>query len=318
MVRGPNWIGDHIMAEGFYRGLRKLYAGHHISLVSRVAAPELGFVAWDEYTPLGKGPLESEPRNFDLAITLVASVSAAVHLWRSGAKVRIGYAESVASLFLTDSLQWPGRIAGKHKRELYGDLLCWLGGHPETASAELEPAVPQKRVIIAPGASIGLREWPYFPELMGELNACFPDWEIVVVGSADQAHWSSRFRRLGFKLDDKIGKTSLGELTSLLGKGGIVICNDSGVAHLAALCGNPVLVLFGPGDPRYVSPGGQHVSIIRNPDLSCSPCESARCRAPFGYQRCLRSISVEAVMEKFSQVAIGSTLPRNRANLSVP
>jgi len=53
---------------------------------------------------------------------------------------------------------------------------------------------------------------------------------------------------------------------------------------------------MGPGDPIYIAPEGARVSVCRVDFLRCSPCESARCLAPYGYQQCLKLLSVSCVL----------------------
>lgn len=297
LVRGPNWIGDHVMAFPFFAGLRSYYAADHITLLSRVKANELGGCYWDDYVPLsGDKLLLRKP--FDLGITLPSGTSSAWLLFRLGIPIRIGYAEAIARIFLTQSIPFPGRGSQKHKSEIYGDLLRWIGGVPET------PITAQhtrgSKIVIAPGASITLREWPYYPELINEINRRFPGYPVVLVGETASRFWATRAERLGGRFENKIGKTTLAELMLLLQSARIVVCNDSGVAHLAGLVSCPGVVIFGPGDPRYIRPSFEGLLHLRDTELACSPCESSRCRAPYGYQRCLRNVSVDKVLDAIS------------------
>ena len=43
--------------------------------------------------------------------------------------------------------------------------------------------------------------------------------------------------------------------------------NDSGVTHLAAALGLPVVAIFGPSDPEKWAPRGDRVRILRDPCL---------------------------------------------------
>ncbi len=47
----------------------------------------------------------------------------------------------------------------------------------------------------------------------------------------------------------------------------LFIGNDSGITHLAAAVGTPVLALFGPTDPAVWAPRGPNVHILRAPTL---------------------------------------------------
>jgi len=51
------------------------------------------------------------------------------------------------------------------------------------------------------------------------------------------------------------------ELACWLAKARLYIGNDSGVTHLAAAVGTPVLALFGPTDPTVWAPRGQNVRV---------------------------------------------------------
>lgn len=54
----------------------------------------------------------------------------------------------------------------------------------------------------------------------------------------------------------------LGELASWLAGASVYIGNDSGISHLAAACGVPVVALFGPTDPRVWAPRGARVEVL--------------------------------------------------------
>ncbi|HLO67478.1 MAG TPA: glycosyltransferase family 9 protein [Holophaga sp.] len=55
---------------------------------------------------------------------------------------------------------------------------------------------------------------------------------------------------------------------------------DSGLGHLAAACGIPTLVVFGPTRPGYSAPMGPRVRVYRNGDLACLECWKLDCPVP--------------------------------------
>jgi len=57
------------------------------------------------------------------------------------------------------------------------------------------------------------------------------------------------------------------ELACWLATARVYIGNDSGITHLAAAVGTPVVALFGPTDPRIWSPRGPNVVVIARPSL---------------------------------------------------
>lgn len=63
-------------------------------------------------------------------------------------------------------------------------------------------------------------------------------------------------------LPDAVHIDDLYELACWLATARIYIGNDSGITHLAAAVGTPVVALFGPTDPRVWAPQGEHVRVI--------------------------------------------------------
>jgi ADP-heptose:LPS heptosyltransferase len=87
---------------------------------------------------------------------------------------------------------------------------------------------------------------------------------------------------------------ALPALCALVARASVVVAADSGVAHLAAAVGVPVVVLFGPTDERVWAPAGHRVAVLRH----------AACRRPEGLRSsascppgacCLRDLPVARV-----------------------
>ena len=57
------------------------------------------------------------------------------------------------------------------------------------------------------------------------------------------------------------------ELAEWLATARVYIGNDSGITHLAAAVGTPVVALFGPTDPRIWAPRGPDVCVIARPAI---------------------------------------------------
>lgn len=294
------------MVYPFYLGLREAYPDAHITWLISTGVAGIPFAnLYDELWAVDKSKLKSlslvgemRRRKFDLAITLPASVRSALLFYLSGIPKRMGYAEPTGVIFLTQAIPWRGVMAHEHKSRLYFGLLRYLIGNDEATyylpPISLKPK-KEKRIVIAPGASIALREWPYFSELIEKLGE-LAGYEIVVVGT----HWN---QTPPLPAKNLIGKTTLPELISLCETAQLVIANDSGVAHVAAtLASAPVLVLFGPGNPDYVRPLGSSVTLVRDAALPCSPCEKPYCRSPYGHQRCLKNLDVSFIMTRVSEL----------------
>lgn len=63
-------------------------------------------------------------------------------------------------------------------------------------------------------------------------------------------------------LDNAVRMENLWDLAGWLRSARIYIGNDSGITHLAAAVGRPVVAIFGPTDPELWAPRGKHVQIV--------------------------------------------------------
>jgi ADP-heptose:LPS heptosyltransferase len=118
---------------------------------------------------------------------------------------------------------------------------CWP---PPAAGDFLAPAAPY--CVLHAGASTPLKQWP--AERWCELGTWLSERDLTVVLSAgpgeamllDEIDPTRQWLRHD-------GTRSLGQLWHLLAQAALVVCPDTGVAHLARLTGTPTVALFGPG-----------------------------------------------------------------------
>lgn len=59
----------------------------------------------------------------------------------------------------------------------------------------------------------------------------------------------------------------LGQVSHWLAEARLYIGNDSGITHLAAAVGTPVIAIFQASDPRIWAPRGDHVTILQSPTI---------------------------------------------------
>jgi ADP-heptose:LPS heptosyltransferase len=155
------------------------------------------------------------------------------------------------------------------------------------------PGVTPCTIVLAPGCKTGemaFKRWPWFSQLASMLD------NVAVVGTLDDITQPG-VPPLQFPSHacDFIGRLSLRETAELMASAGLIIANDSGLAHVAAAVGAPTLILFGPTPDRTLGPMPRHVTVLRS-GLECEPCWFGRrfetCRKQID---CLRKLTVERV-----------------------
>jgi ADP-heptose:LPS heptosyltransferase len=135
-----------------------------------------------------------------------------------------------------------------------------------------------KLIVVNPNASklISIRKWPldYYAKLVDRL-IYDEDIYVAIIGVASEkpdadyiCHAVKSERVL-----DLTGKTTLKELIDLFNIGDLLITNDSGPAHFAALTPIHTVVFFGPESPHIYRPLSDHCTVMYA-NYACSPCVS--------------------------------------------
>jgi ADP-heptose:LPS heptosyltransferase len=127
------------------------------------------------------------------------------------------------------------------------------------------PGVAPGSVVVHPGAAYPSRRWPAdrFAAVARQLveQGC----DVVVTGGRDEVDLAAAVvRRAGLPSHAVLaGRTDLAGLAARVAAARLVVCGDTGVAHLASAFGTPSVLLFGPTPPaRWGPPGdGPHAVL---------------------------------------------------------
>ena len=124
---------------------------------------------------------------------------------------------------------------------------------------------------------IPLRRWDEnnYVELARRLLADSGNTRILLTGSPSEAPSVERLEQtIGSERCRSVaGRTSMRDLLTLYSRSALMVTNDSGPAHFAALTNMPVVVIFGPETPQLWKPLGKRVYVVSR-GLACSPCFS--------------------------------------------
>jgi ADP-heptose:LPS heptosyltransferase len=163
----------------------------------------------------------------------------------------------------------PGWLPDEHEAQRWCRLIEETYGIPvDSRDLRLPKPVPRARpgrVIVHPGAAFGSRRWP--ADRFGHVAAwaARAGYEVAVTGDSGERSLADRVCEvagLGPRAN-LAGSTDLFALAAQVAHARLVICGDTGVAHLATAFGTPSVVLFGPVPPGEWGPRdvGPHVAL---------------------------------------------------------
>lgn len=333
VIRLPNWLGDTLLARPLLHALARGLP--HAERVAVGPAPLLSLLWSDgafsrgEAWPAdgaGRAALARRLRKFepDAAWILPPSFSSALFAWRIGARVRVGYRHELRSPLLTVALTRPQRGEMHLAAEYQALAAAGMGGaSPSAASIDEVPllrpseagAAAAERLlasrgittppaILGPGAIYGpAKRWPAdrFADLGRRLAR--RGFAVLVCGAAAERDTCDAVARaVGPGAHALAGETDLASQAALCARAGIVVCNDSGLAHLAAATGAPTVTIFGSTSSAWTAPLGPRVAVVQDAPV-CSPCFRRTCRIG---TLCLAAVTVARVERACADLAVGA------------
>lgn len=229
------------------------------------------------------------------------SVRSAALALASGARERIGFADSPAAWSYTARIQ----PAGAHETER---LVALAGpgrvprpslGLTETerrdAAEWLERAgVRRAFIALAPGSVWATKRWPYYADLANRI----PGSVVVVGGPEDREVAAEIVARDPARIRSAAGELPLRVSAALIERAAVLVTNDSAPLHIAGAVGTRVVAIFGPTVPAFgFGPLGPDDRIAEVTGLACRPCSRhGPMVCPLGHHRCMRDLGVEDVL----------------------
>ena len=325
LIRSSNWLGDSVMSVPAVRAIK---AGRPDARVT-IAAPDNIAPIWrlvpevDAIIPLSRSRLLSavqllrrEP-SFDVAILFPNSLRAAFESWLTAIPRRVGYRGHWRRWLLNQIVPVPrkpgppehhslrflriARECGADTEQPLTEKISYA--QHQTPDAKLtgvfKPSVAenhQLKIGLCPGAEYGpAKRWlpERFAEAAERISAQSPVQWMLFGTARDASAGAQVAAALGDHCVNRIGQTTLDQLIDELHDCSLLLTNDTGTMHLAALLGIPVVAIFGSTEPRLTGPLGNGHIILRH-HVECSPCFLRECPIDF---RCMKAVSVEEVAD---------------------
>ncbi len=155
--------------------------------------------------------------------------------------------------------------------------------------------------VIHPGSQLPSRRWPAqrFAEVGDALAA--EGLRVVLTGTAAEGPLTKEVQqRMRARATDLAGRTTLGSLAALVARARLVVCNDTGVSHIAAATRTPSVVVACGSDARRWAPLNRHLHRVLWHDVPCRPCAHREC--PIGHD-CALGVSSHQVTRETARFA---------------
>ena len=329
LIRASNWVGDAVLNLPALQAILRRFVGAEVIVLARElvapifdSIPELaGVIGYRGLRRAGSAPSDAlgfwqavkvlRGLRFTKAYLFQNAFEAALLCFLAGIPNRTGYSTDGRAFLLTKAI--PVKVGrGVHHRDYYLNMLRAAGIDCASESLpKLNVAVRDQEeadeilaglfggegpgfIAICPGATFGpAKRWP------AASFAGVVDWVWEKTGLASVVLGSSYERRLTSSVCQQAkarcfdlgGRTTLMQAAGILRRARLAISNDSGLMHLAAAVGVPVLGIFTSTDPRATGPLGPGHRVLRA-SVPCSPCFRRSCRLNY---ECMSSITVEQV-----------------------
>ena len=168
---------------------------------------------------------------------------------------------------------------------------------------------PLSLILLNPNCSdlLPLRRWPVesYVELARRLTARYPRLHVALTGQPSEAENAAALVQeiASERCFSLAGRTTLRQLLVIFGLADVLVTNDSGPAHFAALTPIEVVTLFGPETPELYRARTPRSHVFWE-GLACSPCVSPLNQKQSFCQNnlCMQRIEVDAVFDKVCEV----------------
>ena len=320
LIRGPNWVGDAVLAVPAMKAVRAHFPQAEITLLVRpwvsglfTSVPFVDKV-WSEPAPSGLADWRRitrsiRSRQFDLALLLPNSFESALMMFLARIPRRVGYSTDGRAWMLTNAVA-PGRET-RHQVHYYLDLVRTLQAATELPSIQIEATRDEREnarkllsaggipnaapfLVLNPGAAYGSAKRWHEDRFAAAADTLAREMglHVAIIGSGSERPIAEQIRgRMNSPTAVLSGKTSLETLIGVLAESSLMITNDSGPMHMAAALGIPTVAVFGSTDERVTAPFGPRTRIVKHP-VECSPCLLREC--PIDH-RCMNGVTVDDV-----------------------
>ena len=329
VIRSPNWIGDGIMSLPAIRAYKEYFPNDSLTLIVKhyLADIFLNIAEIDEIIAIPdrwsgleyfKSVRRLRKKRFERGILFTNSFASALFFRLARISTLSGYDRDARGWLLTDKI--PACGGNEHHQFYYLKIIEHLVkqkiARPFPADLVLSAAEKSQAtamlsglgitagnnlVAIAPAAAYGSAKG-WLPERFREViigwQKSHPATEILLLGSpGEKEKIDSIAGGLSGRIHNLAGRLTLRQTIITLASCRLVICNDSGLMHIASSLEIPLLAIFGPTEIHKTSPLSEPYRLIYH-GADCAPCRHRECPTDHRCMTAVTSAEVLAAVEE--------------------
>ena len=327
LVVGPAWVGDMVMSQVLYKRLRHRFPDRPIDvllprvtlpLVSRMAEVSRGVMMDATHGELrlsyryGLGRRLSE-NGYQDAIVLPGSLKSALVPAFAGIPRRTGFLGEYRYFLLNDVRFLNEKLLPRMIDRFLvladpptADPVCAVDDYlpqlmtdaDHQAELAVRFSIPTDKSLLAlcPGAEFGeAKRWPadHFANIAKRAVSA-GNGVLILGGPGDVKIAGTVVEKCGAdpRVINLTGETTLLDVVDILAFCTSAVCNDSGLMHIAAADGTPLVAVYGSTTPSFTPPLDANATVIAK-EMPCRPCFKRTC--PLEHMECLRGLKPEQV-----------------------
>lgn len=250
-------------------------------------------------------------RRFDLVLDLQRILKSGVISRWSGAPHRLGFdrRDSKELNWLFNNHRIPPCGDAISKLDHYLKFAEYLGLSPRAPQWSFALSAEENAAVDAHLAGVGSRfavlfagtRWEskrWFPAQIGACARMIHERHglavVLLGGEEDRQPAEAALAGPGGAATNLVGRTSLREAIGIIARAQVAVGPDTGLMHIAAALGTPVVSLWGATSPARTGPYG-FADLVVQGRAACAPCYRRRCAIG---RVCMQSISVEEIAGK--------------------
>ncbi|OOH90813.1 lipopolysaccharide heptosyltransferase II [Pasteurellaceae bacterium 15-036681] len=340
LIIAPSWVGDMMMSHALYQQLKKNYPNCNIDVMApdwcRPLLSRMPEVRKAISMPIGHGAfrlcerydLGKNLRNqYDMAVVLPNSLKSAFIPFFAKIAHRRGWKGEMRYGLLNDlrsnKNDYPMMVqryvalafdkgaipTADNLPVAYPYLTVNVDAVAQTKAKfakQFEYAENREAIGFCPGAEFGpAKRYPHYHYATLAQKLIEQGYSIRLFGSKKDEEVGEQIRlALSENLQrycvNLAGQTDLNQAVDLISDCKAIVSNDSGLMHIAAALGRPLVALYGPTSPQYTPPLSKSAVIIRL--IEGGLIKIRKGEGAEGYHQSLIDIQPEMVLEKLNEL----------------